>query len=125
MEEIVECDVRGKLNAILTEQVSRLLISGSSTPQGVQSAMDQLRSERLLPDQIETDLCKELKTICTMRHDEIMPSSSRLGGFGWSQNHMKEHMRRLLKSKLVAIASILRCIKSQSAVGVEYIQKSE
>ena len=87
--------------------------------------MDQLRSERLLPDQIETDLCKELKTICTMRHDEIMPSSSRLGGFGWSQNHMKEHMRRLLKSKLVAIASILRCIKSQSAVGVEYIQKSE
>jgi hypothetical protein len=111
MEEHVECDVRGKLDAILSEQVSRLLISGSSTKEGIEKAMQKLREERLLPEQIESDLCREIKIICSMRHDEAMPNSSRLDGFGWSQNHMKEHMKRMLKGKLEATASILRTTK--------------
>jgi hypothetical protein len=118
MEEQVECDVRGKLEAILSEQVSRLLISGSSTKEGIEMAMKKLRNERLLPEQIESDICKEIKIICTMRHDEAMPNSSRLDGFGWSQNHLKEHMKRMLKSKLEATASILRTTKSTNTAVV-------
>ena len=112
MEERIECDVRGKLELILSEQVSRLIISGSSTNEGIELAMRTLKDHRLLPEQIESDLCKEIKIICTIRHDEAMPNSSRLDGFGWSQNHLKEHMKRMLKGKLEATASILRTTKS-------------
>lgn len=103
-----ECDVKGKLEAILSEQLSRLLACGSITSSTALKITDALRENELLPDQIEHTLCKELKNICSQRYDTAMPSSSRLNGFGWSESHLKEHMKRLLKSKLAEIATVLR-----------------
>jgi hypothetical protein len=111
MEEI-ECNVRGKLEAILAEHVSRMLASGAASSKDIVSAMDLLRLKRLMPENVESDLCKELKNICTRRFEQAMPESNRLDGFGWSKAHIKEHMKRMLTAKLQEITTILRSTKS-------------
>ena len=109
-----ECDVKGKLEAILSEQISRLLSCGSISSATAIKITDTLRENNLLPEQIEIILCKELKNICSQKYDVAMPSSSRLNGFGWSESHLKEHMKRLLKTKLAEIATVLREKTSQN-----------
>lgn len=103
-----ECNVKGKLEAILAEQISRLLSCGSIKPEVVNDITKDLRDQNLLPEQIESSLCTELKLICTKRYDTIMQDSDRLNGFGWSDAHIKVHMQRLLKTKLSEVASVLR-----------------
>ena len=104
----MECDIRGKLEAILAEQVSRLLASGSKTSKDIESAMIQLRSEGLMPEQIERAVCAELKIVCSQRYDEALQTSTRMNGFGWSIGHIKEHMRRFMKQKMDATTAALR-----------------
>ena len=103
-----ECDVKGKLDAIMTEQIARLMASGSLSHAKVEESMNQLRMQRLLPNQIESDICKELKNICQLKYETAIPGSKRMNGFGWSEEHMKSHMKKLMKSKLAATATVLR-----------------
>ena len=109
-----ECNVRGKLEAILAEQIARLLSCGLITSPVVIEITDTLRAQHLLPEQIESTLCAELKLICSQRYETAMPESTRFNGFGWSESHLKEHMRRLLKSKLSETATVLRTLSSRS-----------
>jgi len=104
----MECDVRGKLEAILAEQVSRLLASGSKSAKDIECAMSTLREENLMPDQIERSLCTELKLVCSQKYDEALRTSTRLNGLGWSEGHIKDHMRRFLKEKIDATTAVLR-----------------
>lgn len=103
-----DCNVRGKLEEILSEQCSRLLASGSLDDRSIKSALQELSKKRLTPELIEEDLCKELKLICSYRYDCAMLSSNRLEGFGWSLEHMKKHMKRVLKSKMNSISTVFR-----------------
>ena len=107
-KSIFECNVRGRLEAILSEQISRLLSSGSIGCDDTRGIMETLKMQRLLPDQLEQDLCTEIQSICAQKFDEAIPTSSRLNGFGWSEGHLKKHMRRLLESKLSETATVLR-----------------
>jgi hypothetical protein len=109
------CDVRSKLEAILSEQITRLLKSGMIQNHHVLEAMTVLRSKRLLPDQIESDICKELKKISLLRYDIAMPSSQRANGFGWSLEHMKSHMQKMLKCKIEEVSTILRVVSSEAS----------
>ena len=104
----MECDVRGKLEAILAEQMSRLLASGSKSAKNIEEAMEQLRKDDLMPEQVEKAICRELKVVCCQRYDEALRTSTRLNGFGWSEGHIKDHMRRFLKEKIDATTAVLR-----------------
>jgi hypothetical protein len=106
--QFVECDIVQKIELILAEQVTRLLASDMMTSKSASESMLKLSESRLLPKQIEEDLCKELRNISLLRYTDALQGSTRKNGFGWSENHMKEHMRRLLKTKLSAIEFILR-----------------
>ena len=106
--QFVECEIVQKIELILAEQITRLLASEKITAAKASESMKKLSESRLLPKQIEEDLCKELRNISLLRYSEALQGSSRKNGLGWSENHMKEHMRRLLKTKLTAVEFILR-----------------
>jgi hypothetical protein len=46
----MECNIRGKLNEILDEQIKRLVAFGIKTEEDVENAMKKLEKNRLLPD---------------------------------------------------------------------------
>ena len=106
--QYVECEILQKLELMLSEQIIRLLASDMITTQKALVSMKKLSESRLLPKQIEEDLCKELRNISLLRYPDSLMGSTRKNGFGWSENHMKEHMRRMLKTKLSAVEFILR-----------------
>lgn len=101
-------NIRGKLSEILDEQIKRLVAFGIKSEKDVDNAMNELGKNRLLPDQVETDLCKELKLICLKKYEDVKPLSTRLDGFGWSVAHIQDHMDRMLKTKLQEIFIILK-----------------
>jgi len=104
----MDFDVRGTLETILAEQISRLLLSGNANLQEVEDIQASLKKHKLMPDQIECDLTKELATACNFKYDDIVQTSNRLDGYGWSVQHLQEHMERMLKQKLQQISTILR-----------------
>jgi hypothetical protein len=106
--ENIDCDVRGSLTNILSEQISRLVYSGSLTKEGVKDVMNELHENGLMPEQIDLSLAKELRILCVYKYDDIMPSSNRLGGWGISMERIQTQMERLLKVKLGEISTILR-----------------
>ena len=108
----MDCNIRSKLNEILDEQIKRLVAFGIKTEEDVKFAKKELRKHRLLPDQLETDLCKELKLICLKKYEDSKPLSTRLDGFGWSVAHIQDHMERMLKTKLQEIFIILKSTES-------------
>jgi hypothetical protein len=101
-------DVRGLLENILGEQISRLLASKHVDKSEIDDLTRALKESQLLPDQIEEDLAKELSSICNLRYEMANSASHRLQGFGWSVKHMQEHMERVLKSKLEHLGTVLR-----------------
>jgi hypothetical protein len=101
-------NIKGKLEAILAEQMARLIASGSINNKGAEDIMKRLRTERLMPDQIELDICIELKKTCMIKMEEAITTSTRFGGLGWSEGHIKDHMKRCMKEKMDAFASIIR-----------------
>ena len=104
-------DVRGQIEAILGEHVSRLLASGHLLKSEIDDLTAALRESKLLPDQIEADLAEELKSLCNLRYEIANAESRRLDGFGWSVNHMQQHMERFMKSKLEQMGTVLRTKK--------------
>jgi hypothetical protein len=89
----MECNVRGKIEALLAEQISRLTSSGIKTRDDIMQALKQLNEDQLMPIQIERDLCKEIKSSCKQK---------------WSVTHTQDHVARLLKNKLAELFTILR-----------------
>ena len=106
----IDIDIKGMLENILSEQINRLLMSGSLNEKEAATIMENLQKEKLMPEQIEMDLAKELKKISCYRYDDCVSSSNRLGGFGWSLMHMQEHMSRYLKLKLQQSSTVLRTV---------------
>ena len=104
----MDFDVRGTLETILAEQISRLLMSGNANLQEVEDIQIALKKHRLMPEQIECDLAKELSDACSFKYDDIVQTSNRLDGYGWSVQHLQEHMERMLKQKLQQLSTILR-----------------
>jgi biopolymer transport protein ExbB/TolQ len=104
-------DVRGLLENILGEQISRLLASKHIDKSEIDDLTRALKDSQLLPEQIEEDLAKELSSICNLRYESANAASHRLQGFGWSLQHMQEHMERVLKSKLEHLGTVLRTKK--------------
>jgi len=109
-------DVRGLLESLLGEQVSRLLSSKHISRGEIDDLTRALRESRLLPDQIEADLAEELRSICNLRYEVANVSSNRLNGFGWSLAHMQEHMERILKSRLELLGTVLRTKKKLDVI---------
>jgi hypothetical protein len=109
-------DVRGLLESLLGEQVSRLLASKHINRSEIDDLTRALRDSRLLPDQIEADLAEELRSICNLTYEVANASSNRLNGFGWSLAHMQEHMERILKSRLELLGTVLRTKKKLDVV---------
>ena len=101
-------DIRGLLENILGEQITRLLASDHLKRKDVQTVTNALRESKLLPDQIEADLAQELQTICGLKYESANTSSNRLDGFGWSLYHLQEHMRKVMESKLSSVGIVLR-----------------
>lgn len=101
-------NIRGKLESILAEQMARLIASGSIDTVGAEDIMKRLRKESLMPEQIERDICIELKKTCMIKMEEAVATSSRFGGLGWSEGHIKDHMKRCMKEKMDAFTSIIR-----------------
>jgi len=102
------CEIRSTLEAILAEQISRLITTANLTEHQTDEIMKTLKDARLLPDLIERDLCKELKSVCSIRFDSPNASSTRFSGLGWSLPHINLHMKRLLTKKMAAVSTILR-----------------
>jgi hypothetical protein len=94
---VMECNVRGKIEALLAEQISRLTSSGIKTREDIMHALKRLNDDQLMPNQIERDLCKEIKSSCKQK---------------WSVVHTQDHVARLLKSKLSELFTILRNTES-------------
>lgn len=105
---VPEIEIKETLENILAEQMNRLFSTGSIKKDEMNFIITSLQNSRLMPEQIENDLTKELEAICSYRYDDAMLSSNRHGGFGWSLQHMQEHMERFLKLKLQKISTILR-----------------
>lgn len=125
----MDVDIRGTLEIILSEQIQRLLASKTIKTFDVDKITENLIACRLMPDMIEEDLAKELKLICTSTYDNVFSTSNRLGGFGWSLNHMQQHMTRILKLKLQHSSTILRTkgnynLKENTDTIKESLQKS-
>lgn len=116
MSKTTTCNVRGKLEAIISEQIERLLASGLLNHEKVELIMLKLSENNLLPNQIESDICKELKKICMLKYDIAIEGSKRLNGFGWSEEHIKSHIKKLMKSKLAASSTIIRTICSDQII---------
>ena len=111
--EDLDCDIRGTLENILSEQISRLLSCGTLEESQIGDVLNILKSEGLMPDQIDLALAHELRVMCTSRYDDVMPTSNRLGGWGYSMERIQTHMERELKSKLSALSTVLRTRMSQ------------
>lgn len=102
-----ECDVAGKLAAVLSEQIRRLTESSIMSAEDSLRAFAELREKKLTPEAVEQTLWLELKTICSVKHQKIADSKRR-GGYGFTLDHIKEHMRALLKRELDRTAAVLR-----------------
>ena len=101
-------NLRQKLEVLIAQQSSRVLNSGASTPDLMQSAFQNLKLNHLLPADIERDVCNELYEVCSQKLDVINTYSNRQLGFGWSTNHIKDHMRRFLKEKISKVYEIMK-----------------
>lgn len=74
-----------------------------------------LRRRKLDPESIDADLAENLYRVLSMTYEEPI-GSSRLAGHGWTVNHIKEHMKRALKSKFEEVSVVVHeiLVASQS-----------
>lgn len=100
--------MRGCYDALLSEQVSRLVLSAQLRSSQIHALYKALGEARLMPAMVSEDLAEELARICGSRYDEPKKESSRLRGFGWTHLHLATHMDRALRGKLAALATVLR-----------------
>ena len=102
-----DCSVRLHLENLLTEQIDRIVADGSLSKDEFDGIMNELRENKLMPEQIDSELATKLKELCTWKNAEVS-KSARLDGYGMSIEYITTVMIRLLKSRLSEIATVLR-----------------
>ena len=69
----------------------------------------ELHAADCMPDAVRDHCWDELQRIAVKKYkNAIEATSSRLGGFGWSSAHVKDHMNRFLKERMERRAQIFR-----------------
>lgn len=87
--------------AIQNEQVQKAY--GPLVVAQIHEALD-LRG--LNAESIDAELSDEMKRVLSMQYEEPI-GSTRLGGHGWTVNHIKEHMKRALKTKFEDVSAVV------------------
>ena len=104
---------RAALDELFDQQRARLLASlDSEGAARVDEAFDALVDHHLDVESIDQSLCTELKLVLVRRYEHPI-ASTRLEGYGWTVAHVKDHMRRLLKSKMQQAGTLMRSIVMQ------------
>jgi hypothetical protein len=100
------CDT---LRAILDHQVIGIKRIKNLNNEAVNTIYARLSERACRPEDISSQVTEELNTIVAYRSEFFNASSSRMDGFGWSDLHIQDHMKRFIESK---IERMMRCLRS-------------
>ena len=96
---------RSALDELFQQQ--RVRLTTVAGPERVNAAFEALKAMNLDAEAIDKRCCVELQQILSKRYDDPI-SSSRLSGYGWTTAHVKDHMRRLLQSRVQHAGQVMR-----------------
>lgn len=99
---------REAIDELFKQQRARLESSLDDASR-IDQAFEALVEQGLDATSIDKSLCAELKLVLVRRYEHPI-ASTRLEGYGWTVAHVKDHMRRLLKSKMQQAGALMRSI---------------
>jgi hypothetical protein len=108
----VDVDIAKTLQAIVDHQLAGLRRAKKIDDAWARAAIDRLRASKCAPEDIARQVAEELSRALSQRSDAPNHISLRLGGFGWSAQHIEEHMKRFLEGR---IAQMTACLRSDAA----------
>lgn len=104
----VDVDITKTLQSIVDYQLLGLRRAHKLDDSGSRAAVDRLRVHKCSPEDIAAQVAAELARALGQRSDAPHPASTRLGGYGWSHQHIEEHMKRFLEGRVSRMMSGLR-----------------
>lgn len=104
----VDVDITKTLQSIVDYQLLGLRRAHKLDDAGARAAVDRLRAHKCSPEDIAEQVAAELARALGQRSDAPHAASTRLGGYGWSHQHIEEHMKRYLEGRVSRMMSGLR-----------------
>ena len=104
----VNVNLEETLAKLVEHQITGLVRAKKLLPADYMGVCDRLKAAGFSPFDVQEKVRQELVWALNARHDCPMAESTREGGWGWSQQHVRDHMARFLASAVGRMMGILR-----------------
>ena len=104
----VNVNLEETLAKLVEHQITGLVRAKKLLPADYMGVCDRLKAAGFSPYDVQEKVRQELVWALNARHDCPMAESTREGGWGWSHQHVRDHMSRFLASAVGRMMGILR-----------------